>query len=64
MKRYPVPAQETRCEMVVVNSRFIATLAPPGDDFDAWMREVRDIRRHRRERAEALWRKHGRPEIT
>ena len=28
MKRYPVPAQETRCEMVVVNSRFIATLAP------------------------------------
>jgi uncharacterized YigZ family protein len=28
MKRYPVPARETRCEMVVVNSRFIATLAP------------------------------------
>ena len=28
MKRYPVPAHETRCEMVVVNSRFIATLAP------------------------------------
>ena len=27
-ERYPVPAQETRCEIVVVNSRFIATLAP------------------------------------
>jgi uncharacterized YigZ family protein len=27
-KRYPVPAQETRVEMRVKNSRFIATLAP------------------------------------
>jgi uncharacterized YigZ family protein len=28
MKRYPVPAIEIRRELVVVNSRFIATLAP------------------------------------
>lgn len=28
MSRYPVPAEEIRREMVVVNSRFIATLAP------------------------------------
>jgi len=28
MKRYPVPAQEIRRELVVVNSRFIVTLAP------------------------------------
>jgi len=28
MTRYPVPLTETRCELVVVNSRFIATLAP------------------------------------
>jgi len=28
MARYPVPAQETRTEIRVVNSRFIATLAP------------------------------------
>jgi uncharacterized YigZ family protein len=28
MKRYPVPAEEIRRETVVVNSRFIATLAP------------------------------------
>ena len=27
-KRYPVPAQEVRREMMVLNSRFIATLAP------------------------------------
>ncbi|HEX6384385.1 MAG TPA: YigZ family protein [Anaerolineae bacterium] len=27
-KRYPVPARETRAEIKVVNSRFIATLAP------------------------------------
>ena len=27
-ERYPVPAQETRFEILVVNSRFIATLAP------------------------------------
>jgi uncharacterized YigZ family protein len=28
MSRYPVPAQETRVELSVLNSRFIATLAP------------------------------------
>jgi uncharacterized YigZ family protein len=28
MSRYPVPAQETRGELSVLNSRFIATLAP------------------------------------
>ncbi len=28
MSRYPVPAQETRLELTVLNSRFIATLAP------------------------------------
>ena len=28
MKRYPIPAQEHRCEMKVANSHFIASLAP------------------------------------
>ncbi len=28
VRAYPVPAAEIRCEMIVVNSRFIATLAP------------------------------------
>jgi uncharacterized YigZ family protein len=28
MKRYPIPAQETRVEIQVLNSRFIATAAP------------------------------------
>ena len=28
MPRYPVPAQQTRLELTVLNSRFIATLAP------------------------------------
>ena len=28
MKRYPIPAQETRVEIKVVNSRFIATVSP------------------------------------
>ncbi len=28
MKRYPVPAEEIRRELVIVNSRFIGTLAP------------------------------------
>jgi len=28
MKRYTIPAQETRIEITVVNSRFIATIAP------------------------------------
>ncbi|MGD9048999.1 MAG: YigZ family protein, partial [Anaerolineae bacterium] len=28
MKRYPIPAQEARTEIVVVNSRFIASAAP------------------------------------
>lgn len=35
MKTYPVPAQEIRREMVVVNSRFIATLAPVFDVDEA-----------------------------
>ena len=26
--RYPIPAKETRKEQIVVNSRFIATIAP------------------------------------
>ncbi len=44
MKRYPVPAQQVREEMVVVNSRFIATLAPvfsveQARDFIARMRQ-------------------------
>ena len=41
---------------------FIARLAPPDADADAWIQEVRELRRVRRERAEALWRKYGRPE--
>jgi uncharacterized YigZ family protein len=28
MKRYPIPAQQTRTEIEVLNSRFIATIAP------------------------------------
>jgi uncharacterized YigZ family protein len=28
MKRYPIPARETRTEIVVVNSRFVATASP------------------------------------
>lgn len=28
VRSYPIPAGETRCEIVVINSRFIATLAP------------------------------------
>jgi uncharacterized YigZ family protein len=28
MKRYPIPAQQTRTEIDVLNSRFIATIAP------------------------------------
>jgi uncharacterized YigZ family protein len=28
MKRYPIPASETRAEITVVNSRFIASIAP------------------------------------
>ncbi len=35
MKTYPVPAQEIRREMVVVNSRFVATLAPVFDVDEA-----------------------------
>jgi uncharacterized YigZ family protein len=35
MKRYTIPAQETRVEIRVVNSRFIATLAPVFDTAEA-----------------------------
>jgi len=41
----------------------IAMLALPESDFDAWMRGVREARQRRRARAEAIWRKEGRPEI-
>lgn len=44
MSRYPVPAQETRIEIVVVNSRFIATAAPvfSVDEAKAFVAGVRD----------------------
>jgi uncharacterized YigZ family protein len=35
MKRYPVPAEETRSELRVVNSRFIATIAPASSAEEA-----------------------------
>lgn len=35
MPRYPVPAQQTRLELTVLNSRFIATLAPAFSVEDA-----------------------------
>jgi len=35
MKRYPIPAEKTRAEIMVVNSRFIATLAPTFSVEDA-----------------------------
>jgi uncharacterized YigZ family protein len=43
MKRYPVPAQEIRREMMVSNSRFIATLAPVFnvDEAKAFIARVR-----------------------
>jgi uncharacterized YigZ family protein len=48
-ERYPVPARETRTEIMVVNSRFIATLAPVFS-----VEQARDfIRRLRAEFADA-----------
>ena len=43
MAKYLVPAAETRCEIVVVNSRFIATLAPAVsvDEARAFIARVR-----------------------
>jgi uncharacterized YigZ family protein len=43
MTRYPIPAQQTRVEIVVVNSRFIATAAPvfSVDEAKAFVRRVR-----------------------
>lgn len=43
MKRYLVPAEETRCELVVVNSRFIATLVPvfSVDEAKAFIARIR-----------------------
>jgi uncharacterized YigZ family protein len=42
-ERYPIPAQETRIEMVVVNSRFIATAAPvfTVDEAKAFVARIR-----------------------
>ena len=42
-ERYPVPALETRCEILVVNSRFIATLAPAFsvEQAKAFVRRIR-----------------------
>ena len=44
MKRYPIPASETRIEMKVKNSRFIATAAPvfSVDEAKAFIARVRD----------------------
>ncbi len=44
MSRYPIPAQETRVEIMVVNSRFIATAAPvfSVDEAKAFVTRVRD----------------------
>ena len=43
MSRYPIPAQETRIEIRVVNSRFIATAAPvfSVDEAKAFVRRIR-----------------------
>jgi uncharacterized YigZ family protein len=43
MPGYPVPAQETRTEIIVVNSRFIATLAPvfSVDEAKAFVARIR-----------------------
>jgi uncharacterized YigZ family protein len=42
-KRYPVPAEEIRREMIVMNSRFIATLAPvfSVDEANAFISRVK-----------------------
>ncbi len=44
MSRYPIPAQETRVEIMVVNSRFIATAAPvfSVDEAKGFVARVRD----------------------
>jgi uncharacterized YigZ family protein len=44
MNRYPVPARETRIEIRVVNSRFIATAAPvfSVDEAKAFVGRIRD----------------------
>lgn len=44
MSSYPIPAKETRTEILVVNSRFIATLAPAFtvDQARAFIARIRD----------------------
>jgi uncharacterized YigZ family protein len=44
MSRYPIPAKETRVEIMVVNSRFIATAAPvfSVDAAKAFISRIRD----------------------
>jgi uncharacterized YigZ family protein len=44
MNRYPIPAQQTRVEIVVVNSRFIATAAPvfSVEEAKAFVQRVRN----------------------
>ena len=43
MKRYPIPAEETRTEIQVLNSRFIATAAPvlSVDEAKAFVARIR-----------------------
>jgi uncharacterized YigZ family protein len=44
LAQYPIPAQETRVEIVVVNSRFIATAAPvfTVDEAKAFIARIKD----------------------
>jgi uncharacterized YigZ family protein len=44
MNRYPIPARETRAEITVVNSRFIATATPvfSVDEAKAFIARIRD----------------------
>jgi len=44
LAQYPIPAQETRVEIVVVNSRFIATAAPvfTVDEAKAFVARIKD----------------------
>jgi uncharacterized YigZ family protein len=44
VQRYPIPARETRVEIVVVNSRFIATAAPAFrvDEAKAFIARIRE----------------------
>ena len=44
LAQYPIPAQETRAEIVVVNSRFIATVAPvfTVDEAKAFVSRIKD----------------------